>query len=436
MSLKARRRRLITWALLAALAGIATATVWSLNRLDEAPVPAAQGSASAATTPPITEAQITRGAYLARAGNCATCHTERGGAPYAGGRPLATPFGTVYSSNLTPDEATGLGRWSADAFWRALHNGRSIDGRLLYPAFPYPNYTQVTRADSDALYAYLRSLPPVKAPNRAHELAFPFSTQPALAVWRALYFRPGVHRDEPERTAEWNRGAYLVRGLGHCAACHEARNLLGASQGLELAGGLMPLQNWYAPSLRDPHEAGVSDWAEQEIVGLLRTGMTPKGSVMGPMADVVYRSTQHLSEADLRAMAVFLKSLPPAGSRPPEPARATSTRLAQGAALYARHCAACHGEQGEGVPGVYPRLAGNRAVRMAEPANVIRVIAKGGFLPATAGNPRPFGMPPFAHLLSDDEIAAVATYVRDSWGNRASVVEPHVVGRLRAGGDD
>lgn len=433
MSLKARRRRLITWALLAALAGIATATVWSLNRLDDAPVPAAQGPAP---TIPTTEAQVARGAYLARAGNCATCHTERGGASYAGGRPLATPFGTVYSSNLTPDEATGLGRWSADAFWRALHNGRSIDGRLLYPAFPYPNYTQVTRADSDALYAYLRSLPPVKSPNRAHELAFPFSTQPALAVWRALYFRPGVHRDEPGRTAEWNRGAYLVRGLGHCAACHEARNLLGASQGLELAGGLMPLQNWYAPSLRDPHEAGVSDWSEQEIVALLRTGIAPKGSVMGPMADVVYRSTQHLSEPDLRAMAVFLKSLPPAQSRPSEPARATSTRLAQGAALYARHCATCHGEQGEGVPGVYPRLAGNRAVRMAEPANVIRVIAKGGFLPATAGNPRPFGMPPFAHLLSDDEIAAVATYVRDSWGNRASVVEPHVVGRLRAGGDD
>ncbi len=430
MSVKARRRRLITLTLLATLAGMATAVVWSLNRLDEAPVPVAQGPT------PTTQAQLTRGAYLARAGNCATCHTERGGAPYAGGRPLATPFGTVYSSNLTPDEATGLGRWSADAFWRALHNGRSIDGRLLYPVFPYPNYTQVTRADSDALYAYLRSLPPVKAPNRAHELAFPFSTQPALAVWRALYFRPGVHRDEPGRTAEWNRGAYLVRGLGHCAACHEARNLLGASQGLELAGGLMPLQNWYAPSLRDPHEAGVADWSEQEIVALLRTGITPKGSVMGPMADVVYRSTQHLSEPDLRAMAVFLKSLPPAQSRPPDPARATSTRLAQGAALYARHCATCHGEQGDGVPGVYPRLAGNRAVRMAEPANVIRVIARGGFLPATAGNPRPFGMPPFAHLLSDDEIAAVATYVRDSWGNRASVVEPHRVGRLRAGGDD
>ncbi|HIV72434.1 MAG TPA: cytochrome c [Candidatus Aquabacterium excrementipullorum] len=430
MSSKARHRRLFMALLLIALVGIATATVWSLNRLDESPLPAQDGPS------PTTEAQIARGAYLARAGNCATCHTERGGAPYAGGRALATPFGTVYSSNLTPDEATGLGRWSAEAFWRALHNGRSRDGRLLYPVFPYPNYTQVTRADSDALYAYLRSLPPAKAPNRAHELSFPISTQPALAVWRALYFRPGVHRDEPGRTAEWNRGAYLVRGLGHCAACHEARNLLGASQGLELAGGLMPLQNWYAPSLRDPREAGVADWPGQDIVTLLRTGLAPRGGVLGPMADVVYRSTQHLSEPDLHAMAVFLKSLPPPPVMPSEPTHPTDVRLAQGAALYDRHCATCHGEQGEGVPGIYPALAGNRAVRMAEPANVIRVIAKGGFLPATQGNPRPFGMPPFAHQLSDDDIAAVATYVRHSWGNRAGLVEPQTVGRLRAGGDD
>lgn len=430
MSRKARHRRLVTALLTAALAGIATAVVWSLNRLDEAPLLSADGPSS--TTP----AQVARGAYLARAGNCATCHTERGGQAYAGGRGLPTPFGTVYSSNLTPDDETGLGRWSADAFWRALHNGRSRDGRLLYPVFPYPSYTQVTRADSDALYAYLRSLPPARAPNREHQLSFPFSTQPALAVWRALYFRPGVHRDEPDRTADWNRGAYLVRGLGHCAACHEARNLLGASQGLELAGGLMPLQNWYAPSLRDPDEAGVAGWSEQDIVSLLGTGLSPQGGVLGPMADVVYRSTQHMSEADLRAMAVFLQSLPAPGGGRVAPERPTDVRLAQGEALYGRHCVACHGELGEGVAGIYPALAGNRAVRMAEPANVIRVIAKGGYLPATAGNPRPFGMPPFAHLLSDDEIAAVASYVRDSWGNRAGVVEPQTVSRLRAGGED
>lgn len=430
MSRKSLHRRLGTTLVIGALVIAAVAAVWALNRLDETRV-SVEGGPS-----PTTQAQVARGAYLARAGNCATCHTERGGQPYAGGRALATPFGTVYSSNLTPDDETGLGRWSAEAFWRAMHNGRSRDGRLLYPVFPYPNYTQVTRADADALYAYLRSLPPAKAPNRAHELAFPFSTQPALAVWRALYFRPGVHRDDPVQSAEWNRGAYLVRGLGHCAACHEARNLLGASQGLELAGGLMPLQNWYAPSLRDPHEAGVANWSAPDIVALLRTGVSPQGGVLGPMADVVYRSTQHLSEPDLQAMAIFLKSLPPPAPRDDVPLRPTEARLAQGVALYERHCATCHGTHGEGVPGVYPLLAGNRAVRMAEPANVIRVIAKGGFLPATQGNPRPFGMPPFAHLLSDDEIAAVASYVRDSWGNRAGVVEPQVVSRLRSGSED
>lgn len=430
MSRKASRRRLGTAVVIAVLAAALVVAVWALNRLDEAPVLVDGGPS------PTTEAQVARGAYLARAGNCATCHTERGGQPYAGGRALATPFGTVFSTNLTPDADTGLGNWSAEAFWRALHNGRSRDGRLLYPVFPYPNYTQVTRADADALYAYLRSLPPVKAPNRAHELAFPFSTQPALAVWRALYFRPAEHRDDAARSAQWNRGAYLVRGLGHCAACHEARNLLGASQGLELAGGLMPLQNWYAPSLRDPHEAGVADWSEQDIVSLLRTGLSPRGSVLGPMADVVYRSTQHLSEEDLRAMAVFLKTLPPPAPSRATPVRATSARLAQGEALYARHCATCHGDLGEGVAGIYPALAGNRALRMSEPANVIRVIAKGGFLPATQGNPRPFGMPPFAHLLSDDEIAAVASYVRESWGNGGGVVEPQVVSRLRAGSED
>lgn len=430
MSPRALRALLIAGAVAALAAAYA---VWTLNRLDEAPL-------SAETPPPaqtFPSEQVARGAYLARAGNCATCHTERGGAPYAGGRALATPFGTVYSSNLTPDADTGLGRWSADAFWRALHNGRSRDGRLLYPVFPYPNYTQVTRADSDALYAYLRSLAPVRAPRRAHELAFPFGTQPALAVWRALYFRPGVHRDEPGRTAEWNRGAYLVRGLGHCAACHEARNVLGASQGLELAGGLMPLQNWYAPSLRDPREAGVADWPEHEIVQLLRTGVAPRGGVLGPMADVVYRSTQYLGEPDLRAIAVFLKSLPPPPEASgPEVDATPPAVLRQGQALYEHHCIACHGERGEGVAGIYPALAGNRAVRMREPANVIRVIAKGGFLPATEGNPRPFGMPPFAHLLSDAEIAALASYVRASWGNGAGLVEPQTVSRLRAGGEE
>ena len=177
----------------------------------------------------LTPERVQRGAYLARAGNCAACHTERGGAAYAGARAIATPFGTVYSSNLTPDATDGIGTWSAGDFWRALHNGRSRNGRLLVPAFPYPNYAQVTREDSDALYAFLRTLPAVRQPNRRHELRFPYDGQIALAVWRALFFRPEVFEAQPGKTAEWNRGAYLVRGLGHCSACHSTRNALGAN---------------------------------------------------------------------------------------------------------------------------------------------------------------------------------------------------------------
>lgn len=423
------RVRLRALALLVGLPLLAVLALWHLNRLDEAAVP--PDARPTAGTPQ----QVARGAYLALAGNCMTCHTERGGRPYAGGRGLATPFGTVYASNLTPDDDTGLGLWSADHFWRALHHGRSRDGRLLYPAFPYPSYTLVTRADADALYAYLRSLPPVRQPNRPHDLRFPYNTQPALAVWRAMFFRPANHADEAGRTAEWNRGAYLVRGLGHCAACHEARNVLGASQGLELSGGLMPLQNWYAPSLLDPHEAAVTDWPVDDIVALLRTGVSPRGSVLGPMADVVLRSTQHLEPADLRAMAVFLKDLPPAPQpRRPAPPPAAAT-MARGGALYERHCAECHGASGQGQAGLYPALAGNRTVLMHHPANLIRAIAMGGFLPATRGNPRPMGMPPFAQLLSDADIAAVATFVRNQWGGQAGEIDTRTVSRWRTGGD-
>jgi mono/diheme cytochrome c family protein len=352
---------------------------------------------------------------------------------------MATPFGTVFTSNITPDEATGLGRWGADHFWRALHNGRSMDGHLLYPAFPYTNTTLVTRADADAMYAFLRTVPAVRQANRPHELDFPVNTQWALAVWRALFFTPGVHVDEPLQSAAWNRGAYLVRGLGHCAACHSARNALGATEdGLELAGGLIPLQNWYAPSLADVHEASVAAWPDDEVVALLRLGRSAHGVVLGPMADVVWRSTQYLSEPDLRAMAVFLKALPQVARAPGGEARTVMApeRLAKGAALYERHCAECHGLKGEGAGGLYPALAGNRTVLMDEPANLVRVMANGGFAPATVLNPRPFGMPPMAPFMSNDEMALVATYVRSAWGHQADEVDARTVGRLRSGSDD
>lgn len=387
------------------------------------------GRASAAGAPASAE----RGAYLARAGNCMACHTERGGASYAGGRAIDTPFGTVYAGNLTPDARTGLGPWSADDFWRALHHGRSRDGRLLYPAFPYPNYTQVTRADADALFAFLRTVPAVARANTPHRLGWPYSTQPALAVWRALYFQPGVHEDEAGLSAEWNRGAYLVRGLGHCAACHTARNALGASSDMmDLSGGLIPMQNWYAPSLASPAEAGVAGWDIAHITQLLGTGVAPGGTVLGPMAEVVLHSTQHLSPQDLQAMAVFLKAVPQAQPEPPAAAPQVNASVAErGARLYGEHCAQCHGEQGQGVRGAYPPLAGNRAVTLPTTANLVQVVIGGGYPPATAGNPRPFGMPPYATVLSDADIAAVLTHIRTSWGNRAAPVPELAVAQQR-----
>jgi len=407
---------------------VASTVAWQLWPLPVAgnAVPVAGASASPAL--------IARGAYLARAGNCMACHTARGGTPFAGGRGIDTPFGSVFSSNLTPDPATGLGRWSAAEFWHAMHHGRSRDGRLLYPVFPYTNYTEVSREDSDALHAFLQSLAPALQPATPHTLRWPFNTQAALALWRALYFRPGTYQSDAAQTADWNRGAYLVRSLGHCSACHSTRNALGANNTpLDLAGGLIPMQNWYAPSLTSAQEAGVADWPTSEVVSLLKTGVSARGSVLGPMAEVVLHSTQHLSDADLEAMAVFLKALPSTAlASTARAASGPSTAPVAGAKLYEKHCAQCHGKQGQGVPGAYPPLAGNRAVTMATSANLVQVVLNGGYPPATAGNPRPYGMPPFVLVLNDGDLAVVLTHIRQSWGNQASVVTPLEVNRMRS----
>jgi mono/diheme cytochrome c family protein len=429
-----RLRRAACGAALGALAACVALIVvgglvaWLNVRDEDAPRPRAQGEPY-----PADPAQVGRGEYLARVGDCGGCHTERGGPAFAGGRAIETPFGNVYSSNLTPDAKTGLGAWSADEFWRALHHGRSRDGRLLYPAFPYPNYTRVDRGDADALFAYLQSLPAVARPNRAHALGFPFDTQVALAVWRALYFRAATYRDDPARSVEWNRGAYLVEGLGHCNACHSARNALGATRGtLDLQGGLIPVQNWYAPSLASPNEAGVAGWAPGEVVRLLKTGVAKQGFVMGPMSEVVGQSTQYLGDADATAMVTYLRSLP-APREGDDRITASGPPGERGGKLYHDHCSDCHGEAGQGVPGAYPALAGSRAVTMRSTANLVHVVLEGGFPPTTAGNPRPFGMPPLAAVLHDEDVADLLSFVRASWGNHAPAVSALDVSQARNG---
>jgi len=413
--------------LLAVLAALALASVviaWPREDI----VPSSSPAAYAATPD-----NIARGAYLAKAGDCMACHTVRGGQPYAGGRALNTPFGKLVAPNITSDREHGIGAWSADDFWRALHNGKSRDGRLLYPAFPYTNYTKVTRADSDALFAFMQSIPAQKNANLPHDLEFPYNQQFMLAGWRLLYFKPAVYAEVKSQSTQWNRGAYLVEGLGHCAACHSSRNTLGASKE-GLSGGLIPMVGWYAPSLTSDAEAGLGSWEVPQIVDLLKTGVSQRATVFGPMAEVVQRSLQHMSTEDVTAMAVYLKALP---ATPPEPVEElTDPRVQQvidqGRKLYEANCIECHGSDGKGQPPHYPPLAGNRALTMKEAVNPIRIVLNGGFAPGTEGNPRPYGMPPYSHVMNDHEVAAVVSYLRNSWGNKAVPVTASEVNKYRS----
>lgn len=366
-----------------------------------------------------TPEQFVRGEYLTRIGNCAGCHTARGGEPYAGGKAVDTPFGAVYAGNLTPDKTTGIGSWSADAFYRAMHEGRSKDGHLLYPAFPYPNLSLTTREDTDAIFAFLiNRIAPVSRANNEHALAFPYNNAYALAAWRWLYFKPNTEQTDTSQSAQWNRGAYLVQGLAHCGACHSTRNALGAPvAGHTYDGAMMPGNDWYAPSLTDKHEASVADWPIEQIAQWLKDGTSKTGAALGPMAEIVYQSTQHVSDTDLKAMSEYLKSLPPTTAKRTTNSTPSGTVNEAGSRIYKDHCAKCHSDNGEGKSEAFPALAGNRTVTMANATNLITLILKGGFAPATAGNPRPHGMPPFYHLLTDADIANVATYIRSSWGN-------------------
>ncbi|WP_426608841.1 cytochrome c [Bradyrhizobium sp. McL0616] len=380
---------------------------------------------------------IARGEYLARAGDCTACHTAAEGRLFAGGRPMPTPFGTIYTSNITPDPETGIGKWSADDFYRTMHNGRFPDGGLIYPAMPFASYTKVTRADSDAIFAYLRSVTPVNQKNKPHELRFPYDNRQLILGWRTLFFSEGEFKPDPSKSAEWNRGAYLVEGLGHCGMCHSPINALGGtSQSDAFKGGLIPMQNWYAPSLTSNREAGLGDWSIKDITDLLQTGVSARGVVYGPMAEVVHNSLQYLNDEDTRAMAVYLKGIAEASSPPPPssalPTTESSLLISLGKTVYDKNCASCHGLQGEGKPPHWPPLANNQSIEMQSAVNPIRMVLNGGYPPGTKGNPMPYGMPPFAGLLSDNEVAAVVSYIRTAWGNRGTPVSARDANELRS----
>ena len=386
--------------------------------------------------------QISQGQTLLNLGNCLACHTERGQPLGAGGRAFETPFGSVYSSNLTPHMAQGLGTWQADDFWRALHYGKSKDGRLLTPVFPYKHTTLITRDDSDAMFAALKTLQPETTqkpiPKVSESLAWPYNSAVAIAIWRSLFFSSGTYKPQDSKSNEWNRGAYLAQGLGHCAACHSPRNAWGASGEInDFSGGLMPLVNWYAPSLMSAQETGLAQQSISEIALLLKSGKNATAVASGPMAEVVQHSMQHWPEADLLALATYLKEQAQTNSvsditNKPFITKSPGNFLNLGAKIYEQHCEQCHQAQGQGVTHAYPALAQNRAVLLSDPTNLVQAVLYGGYPAATTLNPRPFGMPPFVLTLEDREIAAVLTHLRSQWGNQAAEVTPLQVNRIRA----
>jgi mono/diheme cytochrome c family protein len=315
-----------------------------------------------------------------------------------------------------------------------MHSGEGHDGRSLYPAFPFTSYTKVTRADTDAIFAYLKSLPAVRHAPTPDTLRWPYRMRSLMAPWRALYFDEGEYTPDPARSAAWNRGAYLVQGLGHCNECHAGRNSFGAMVTEPfLAGGIVPVQNWYAPDLSMGANGGLAGWTEADVVALLKTGRSSKGAAVGPMAEVVLRSTQHLDDSDLAAMATYLKSLPDRDPPRQRESAADARELAMsGQKIYIDRCAGCHAADGRGKGDAYPALDGNGSVTEPTGINAIRMVLSGGFAPATAGNPRPYSMPPFSQSLSDDDTAAVVTYIRQAWSNKASSVSPNDVRAYRS----
>jgi mono/diheme cytochrome c family protein len=370
---------------------------------------------------------VKRGEYLARAGDCVSCHTEKSGLPFAGGRRINTPFGYMLSPNITPDRETGIGNWSTDDFYRAMHDGVNRHGQDMYPVMPYDFYTKVTREDVDAIFAYLKTVKPALNTVDTNHLHFPFNLRQTMAVWRELYFTEGTFKPVPAKSAAWNRGAYLVEGLGHCSDCHSPRNLLsGIDKNKDFSGAVV--DGWFALDLTSDIATGLGSWSVDAIATYLKTGVYDgKTTTIGPMAEVVQNSTRHMSDVDLHAMAEYLKSIPPetrlrTGRPVPD-----STRQ-KGATLYSDNCSSCHQSLGRGIRGVFPPLAGNGTVVASDPADIFNVVLSG--LPAQ-GKYMP--MPPFAGQLTDQDIADITNYIRTSWGNAAQPnATAAAVAKLRA----
>jgi mono/diheme cytochrome c family protein len=373
--------------------------------------------------------QLRRGQYLVGVGDCVSCHLGKGGQPLAGGLGLKTPFGVIYSSNITSDQQTGVGSWTADQFYRAMRGGIGAHGENLYPAFPYPSFRLITREDSDAIFAFLKSTPAVNYTPPPNGLHFPLNIRASVEGWNLLYLKAGEFKADDTHSSDWNRGAYLVNGLGHCGSCHTPKNSLGADQGDRfLQGGLV--EGWLAPDLTGNTRIGLGRWTTEQIVEYLQTGRNAHAAAGAQMGEVITYSTSLMTPDDLRAIAVYLKSLPSSKPGTAEPAPAATLR--RGAAIYSDACTGCHLEHGVGQPRLFPPLGNNAMVQQEDPTGLIHAILGGTHVGVSPSRTTPTSMPSFAWKLSDTEIADVATYIRNSWGNQGSAVTADEVLDLRS----
>jgi mono/diheme cytochrome c family protein len=375
--------------------------------------------------------KVARGQYLATVGDCAACHTAPGGKPFAGGVPIETPFGRLVGANITPDRNTGIGGWSVDDFQNAMSQGIAKGGYHLYGAMPFTAYTKVTKEDNAAIWAYLQTVEPVNNPIEPNQLPFPFNVRLSLYGWNFLNFAAGEYVPDGTKTAEWNRGAYIVQGLGHCGTCHTPKSLTGGDKNGEFLQGTV-VDGWLAPNITaDPHK-GIGSWSVEDLTQYLKTGANQFDVASGPMAEEVHNSSQYWNDADLQAVAVYLKDLGDKNAPAPAPIAASDPVMVAGKEIYADRCSGCHVGKGEGVPSLFPRLANTPLVNNDDATSLIRVILAGSQAGSTAVHPTTPSMPSFGWNLDDAAVASVVTYVRNSWGNAAPAVTAADVGKLRA----
>ncbi|OCX17497.1 c-type cytochrome [Pseudomonas graminis] len=403
---------------------------WFVNRVVYSPL----ADAPLALSPALIE----KGEYVARLGDCVACHSVAGNPPFSGGLEMATPMGSIFATNITPDKRSGIGNYSLDDFDRAVRQGVAADGHRLYPAMPYPSFSKFSDDDVKALYAFfMKGVTPADVPNKQSEIPWPFNMRWPLALWNAAFADSDPYQAKPGQDEQWNRGAYIVQGPGHCGSCHTPRSITMNEKALDernanyLSGAL--IDGWYAPSLRQDPNTGLGRWSEPEIVQYLKTGRNVHSVVTGSMTEAFNNSTQYMSDDDLGAIAHYLASLPGNGKDGPPwtPSPAPVAWSSPGAKTYLAKCSSCHGQDGRGQGQWIPPLAGASSSMVSESSTGINATLNGSDRVIASGLPDAYRMPPYRNQLTDQEIADALTFVRSSWGNQGNAVEANEVRTLR-----